>query len=680
MIIPHRQESFNAGILSKKLLGKVSLDQYNSALYDALNTILLKHGPAVTRPGFKTVNTVKDVTKYQRLIPFSMSSTTNILLEVGVGYFRFFTFDGQSVGAIEDPSNPGHPLEVSNSLTEAQVKAIQYAQSGDVLYMAQSAIAPKKLSRTSNTSWSFSDITFLDGPYEDMNTDTAKKLTPSATTGTNKTLTATGFTPFTADWVGRHIRLQNHATETQWGWCKITGYTSSSVVTIDIVEDFASTTATSYWRVGEWSKVTGYPATLTIHQQRLCFGGWSPLATQKIVGSKLFNYTDFSPTQPNGEVTSEEAFSFDLSTEKTSNIKWLRSFGSSLIAGTDGSEFSLFPSGPTLAPTDIASKRESTYGSSSGIPEIVGSSIVFCERLNRRLRAISYDYVSDSYKGPDLTILSDDVTLAGVEEIVFQAQPHSILWARLSDGTLAAMTIDDDQKVYAWHKHTLAEGGLIKSLAVLPSAEYKQDMLFAIVERAVDGDTVRTIEMLDRFFDGGLTPEEYNFLDSSLTYSGTAVSTLTGLEHLEGKTVRVTSENAVIGDFTVVNGEVSLEVEVTKAVVGLPYTHYIEQMPFKSPNKDSIDYALARISMCDLVLITDNTTGLKVSQGGSASSEIIWARKFNDYMDQAPTPYDPTITVRVPSKWGNFSRLRIEGTSGIPFMLIATIAGVEINA
>lgn len=680
MIIPHRQEAFNSGVLSKKLLGKVSLDQYSSGLYSAQNMMILKHGPATTRPGFQFIYEVGDSSIYQRLIPFSVSATVNILIEMGVGYMRFYTFNGTDVGLIEDPEDPGNAYEVSHTLTEAQIRELQYAQSSDVLYMTHRDVPPMKLSRYSNTDWDLSNIVFLDGPYQDMNIEATHKLTPSATTGSiTVTASGSGFTPFTADWVGRAIRIQNHAASTQWGWCKVTAYTDSTHVTATVIEDFATTTASSLWRVGEWSEATGYPGSVTIHQQRLCFGGWEG-SPQKIVGSKLYNYTDFSPTNAGGEVTAEESFSFDLSTEKVDDIIWLRSFGTSLIAGTSGSEFSLYPSGSTLSPLDIASKRESLYGSNKSQPILHGSNIVFCERLNRRVRAISYDYVTDSYKGPELTVLSDGITQSGIEELVLQAQPQSIIWSRLADGTLAALTIDDDQKVYAWHSHN-SPNGKLRSMVSLPSIEYNQDMVFAIIEREIDGNTVKYIEMLTRFLDDNLDIDNYIFLDSSLSLSQeTPFHTISGLEHLEGEEVTVTSNNAIVGTYTVESGTIDLGVYLTSVVVGIPYDHCLETLPFRSPSPTQIDYALAKISITEVGIITSKTIGLKFTMSGSNRFQELFSRKANDYMDMAPSYYDELMKLKVGGTWEGMTKLRICGSHGIPAMIISIIVGIEANA
>lgn len=72
-------------------------------------------------------------------------------------------------------------------------------------------------------------------------------MTPGATTGDGVTFTAGG-SVFTADMVGRQI-IRKSITGEETGVAEIVGYTSATVVTCDILEDFDSTSAIP---IGEW--------------------------------------------------------------------------------------------------------------------------------------------------------------------------------------------------------------------------------------------------------------------------------------------------------------------------------------------------------------------------------------------------------------------------------------------
>ncbi len=116
-------------------------------------------------------------------------------------------------------------VEVTTIYTSAQTFDIHYTQSADVMYLAHPDHPPKKLSRTSDTSWTFASIVFSGGPFLDENTTAASLMGFARTGGTGRaeylfpagatgTLTATGgHTPFlgTANdvgtlWLLRHAR------------------------------------------------------------------------------------------------------------------------------------------------------------------------------------------------------------------------------------------------------------------------------------------------------------------------------------------------------------------------------------------------------------------------------------------------------------------------------------------
>ena len=81
----------------------------------------------------------------------------------------------------------------------------------------------------------------------------------------------------------------------------------------------------------------------------------------------------------------------------------------------------------------------------------------------------------------------------------------------------------------------------------------------------------RSIEVLNDIYDTTILPEDAVFLDSALTYSGSSVTTITGLDHLEGETVGVLANGAAHPDKVVTSGSITLDWAVTKAQVGLNY-------------------------------------------------------------------------------------------------------------
>jgi hypothetical protein len=97
-----------------------------------------------------------------------------------------------------------------------------------------------------------------------------------------------------------------------------------------------------------------------------------------------------------------------------------------------------------------------------------------------------------------------------------------VVWYARSDGDFAGLTYERDQQVVGWHQHELGandDGGLVKSMASIPGTQ--ADEVWMIVERVINGGTVRTIEWLQPGLLDGDEVEDGIFLDASLTYDST---------------------------------------------------------------------------------------------------------------------------------------------------------------
>ena len=87
------------------------------------------------------------------------------------------------------------PLEITTPYLTADLFEIKSEHSADVLYLTHPDYESRKLSRLSDTSWTFALLGIENGPFRDENDNTAFTIQPSGTTG-DITLTATGGSPF----------------------------------------------------------------------------------------------------------------------------------------------------------------------------------------------------------------------------------------------------------------------------------------------------------------------------------------------------------------------------------------------------------------------------------------------------------------------------------------------------
>ena len=63
-------------------------------------------------------------------------------------------------------------VEVVTNYTTAQIPELKVTKSADVMYITQSDHPVRKISRTSDTAWTLTDVTFINGPYLDENSTT----------------------------------------------------------------------------------------------------------------------------------------------------------------------------------------------------------------------------------------------------------------------------------------------------------------------------------------------------------------------------------------------------------------------------------------------------------------------------------------------------------------------------
>jgi hypothetical protein len=680
------QTNFTAGEFSPRLEGRVNFEKYPNSCKTLENMIVQKHGPASRRGGFYFSSEVKDSSKKTRILSFEFSVSQAYIIEFGDQYVRFYKNYGQIQSGefaevFDNPFAKGAAYEVSTPYLEAELFDLVVTQSADVLYIAHQNHEPRTLSRTGDTNWTLGIIQFLDGPYDSVNaTDTTFGL--SAVSGTGVTVTASAVTGindgagFLATDIGRLIRFEDAAND--WTYLEITARADTTHVTADFIGPNASaTTAQTGWRLGLFSETTGYPSVVTFFEQRLV---WAATTTrpQSLFFSVSADYENHAPTDNDGLVLDDSGFVYTIATDQVNTIRWMRA-GKVLSVGTAGGEFivSQGDNNSPISPTNTRVVRQTTFGSAAVTPPQVGNSVLFLQRANRKVREYVYQYETDAYAAPDLSILSEHITEGGVVEMAYQQEPDSIVWMARSDGVLLGMTYERAQDVVGWHRHIIGGlGAKVESVAVIPDPQGSRDDLWAVIQRTVNGQSVRYIE----FMTAGLPEVPTNtiqatYLDSMLTYEGGAVSSVFGLDHLEGQTVSVLANGATHPDRVVSGGSISLNGSYTVAHVGLPYTSTLQTMRIEAGAKDGTAQGKKkRISRITYRLY--NTLGLK--HGPSSSRlDIIPFRSSADDMDAAPAMFTGDKEIEFPRNWDKDGYIFLVQDQPLPFTVLAIMP--ELN-
>ena len=586
--------SFVSGEFGNKLTGRTDFDKYTSAAKTMENFLVHPQGAATRRVGTQFIASVKTASAKTRLIPFEFSTTQTYILEFGNNYIRFFKDKGQILSG-------GSPYEISTPYLTAELFDIKFAQSADVMYLVHPNHETMKLSRTGHTSWSLDEVEFTDGPYLAINT-TSTTMTPGATTGTGITLAASANTFASTD-VGRLINFTN-------GYAKIVSFVDAQNVTIDIKDDFDNTTATADWKLGAFSDTTGHPSCVSFYEQRLVFAGTTS-EPQTVFFSKAGDYENMT-----SGTNADDAMVYTIAANQVNVIRYLKA-QRTLVIGTTAAEYTVSADGTdaSITPTNITIKKQSSYGSANVDAVTAGNAILFLQKAKRKIRELAYNFDSDSYVAPDLTILNDAVTDSGIVQMEWQQEPDNILWCVREDGQLAALTYQRSEAVVSWHRHILGGtfglgNAVVESIASI-SGEINEDELWVIVKRTVNGATVRYVECFSDFDFDETAATDFKFLDSHLSYSGSATSSLSGLDHLEGQTVSILADGSVHANKVVSSGGISLDRSVTKACVGLAYDSVLQTMRIEGGAAEGTSQGkIKRISK--VVLRLFETVGVKV--------------------------------------------------------------------
>jgi hypothetical protein len=480
----------------------------------------------------------------------------------------------------------------------------------------------------------------------------------------------------------------NGANNRDYEIVKVTSDEITLVPVDDVVAESASNTitlvgklnATDEFSLGAFSETTGFPRACAFYEQRLVFAGTTsqPQALFFSVAGDFENMTESD--------TDSSAMNYTIGSNQVNRILYLAS-ARSMVVGTTGGEFVVRASGTDepITPTNIQIKQQATYGSADVQPVQAGSYTLFVQRAKRKLRELGYVYDTDAYQAVDLTILADHVSENGLVELAYQQEPFSLVWAATGDGRLIGMTYRREEQVVAWHQHKLGGSfttggvttnhGIVENLAVIPG-ELNQDNLYMVVKRTINGATRRYVEILSAI-DFGTDIKDAIFVDSSLTYSGSSTSSLSGLDHLEGQAVSILEEGAAHPDKTVASGSITTDRATTKAQVGLSYTSTLKTVRLEAGSASGT--AQGKIKKIHSVVVRFfRTVGASVGTNLD-NTDTIPFRDSSDPTDTAVPLFTGDKTIEAQPSWDTEGSIVVKQTQPLPMTIVGIYPRVVVQ-
>lgn len=226
-----------------------------------------------------------------------------------------------------------------------------------------------------------------------------------------------------------------------------------------------------------------------------------------------------------------------------------------------------------LTPSNVKAEQHSTHGSAGLQATLAGESILFFQRGSEKMRELAYNWETDAYVAPDMTLLVPEITGDGITDVAYQQTPNSILWCVRDDGEMAIFVYERAELITSWSR--LITDGSFESVAVITGDP--EDEVWVSVNRTISDGTVRYIEYFAAR-DFGSDVDDAFFVDSGVTYDSTATTTMTGLTHLNGETVAVLGDGVVQTSQTVSGGQITITSAYT-VQAGLPFTVQMRTMP-----------------------------------------------------------------------------------------------------
>jgi hypothetical protein len=151
-------------------------------------------------------------------------------------------------------------------------------------------------------------------------------------------------------------------------------------------------------------------------------------------------------------------------------------------------------------------------------------------------------------------------------------------------------------------------------------------------------------------------------------------STVSGLDHLEGKTVAILGDGNVFPEQVVSAGAVSLDPPCARIVVGLPYTCDLETLNIDAgqPTVQGRQKAIGK-----LVLRLEKSRGLKAGPDSGHLTEI--KERSTEPMGQPIPLYTGDREVLIDPSWNSNGRVFIRQDSPLPATLLAVIPRVAVG-
>lgn len=312
---------------------------------------------------------------------------------------------------------------------------------------------------------------------------------------------------------------------------------------------------TTDWKEQSFSALRGYPAAITFHQNRLCFGG-TISQPDAIWMSRANYYYNFNL----GDAEDDDSIQITASIGEINQIRHLVSNRDLQIFSASSELYVPAYQNQPITPTNIQIRRQTPFGSDYIRPQSIDGATLFVQKGGAIVREYIYTSTEEAYIAQPVSAISSHLIKRPIEmNTLYGAlnRAESYVFLLNSDGTIAVFNSNRGENRAGWTEFT-SQGLFHSTISV-------DDRVFANVVFDTGNGTQRIA--LCEF------NANYN-MDMSRVYTGTAGVFDVSAVFADGAVVNVVNGNNHIGEFTVSGGEVdvsAIDPNLTTAEIGYSF-------------------------------------------------------------------------------------------------------------
>jgi hypothetical protein len=411
-----------------------------------------------------------------------------------------------------------------------------------------------------------------------------------------------------------------------------------------------------------------YPGAVSYFEQRRCFAGTTN-KPQNIWMTKSGTESNMSYSLP---LRDDDRIAFRVAAREANTIRHIVPL-TQLLLLTSSAEWRVTSvNSDAITPSTISVRPQSYVGSSNVQPVIINNTLIYGAARGGHVRELAYNWQASGFITGDLSLRAPHLfDTFDIVDMAYAKAPQPVVWFVSTSGRLLGLTYVPEQQVGAWHWHDT--DGVFESCTVV--AEGGEDALYCVIRRTINGNSVRYVErMASRQF---TDQADAFFVDCGATYSGVPADVISGLDHLEGKTVSILADGAVHPQRVVTGGSIILDIEASTVQIGLPIEADLQTLPLAVQLQDG-SFGQGRFKNVNKVwLRVYRSSGIFVGPSASELTEV--KQRTTENYGTPPALKSDEIELTLTPSWAAGGQVYVRQSDPLPLTVVSLTVEVAMG-